>query len=659
MPGSTHVHDFQTPPEAQRDRSRHAEEVSDWLGGQVLAWLGGGAMLAGIVLFLIVAISRGWVGIDARVALGGATSAVLVALGTWLHERRGRTEASIVAVGVGTAGLFATLVVAGAVYALIAPLLAVGLSMLVGALATILAVRWAGQAIGALGLLGALVSPVLVGAPADGTTTALVMVASGAAMGTAISQGWGWLGVASLLAGAAQWGSWILAGQPAGVDLAVLVGFSAIGLLGALMPTRTRSTSGWAARIPFALAALNACLVGAIGWVALDRVAGQAAASGWLGALAVAHLALGLQRWRRLPVSEQLGRVLMAIGVVLADAAFGLSVHGLGLAIGWGVAAIGFAWLTRRRIGSESDNILLGYGAGAHVGLTLARVCLLALPSWVPGASSQLVAMLAVGTLAASCLASGWLVSPRRPSLALGLNGLGLAAIAYLTLQGVSGQALVAAWAFEGAALAQVYRRTRDRAAGYGGFGFLALAAGHAVLFEAPPTALVIGAPSLTAAAAGLGAVSLATLRIGQLQPEGSASRKWLLGAGAGSVLYLMSVAIITGFQPASGASITLLDLGIRQQGQVVLSSAWALLGVVALILGLRRNKPAIRKGALGVLFLTAGKVFLYDLSTLTSLYRVISFIALGLLLLAAAFAYQRLRPPPVPDMRSVHPSQR
>jgi hypothetical protein len=38
---------------------------------------------------------------------------------------------------------------------------------------------------------------------------------------------------------------------------------------------------------------------------------------------------------------------------------------------------------------------------------------------------------------------------------------------------------------------------------------------------------------------------------------------------------------------------------------------------------------------------------------------RVISFIALGLLLLAGAFAYQRLRPPPLPDMRKVHRSQR
>ncbi len=52
-------------------------------------------------------------------------------------------------------------------------------------------------------------------------------------------------------------------------------------------------------------------------------------------------------------------------------------------------------------------------------------------------------------------------------------------------------------------------------------------------------------------------------------------------------------------------------------------------------------------------------KVFVYDLSTLTSIYRVASLIALGLLLLASAFAYQRLRPPPVADLRRVPRSQR
>ena len=46
----------------------------------------------------------------------------------------------------------------------------------------------------------------------------------------------------------------------------------------------------------------------------------------------------------------------------------------------------------------------------------------------------------------------------------------------------------------------------------------------------------------------------------------------------------------------------------------------------------------------LGLLALTVAKVFVVDLAKLESIWRVASFLALGLLLLAGAFAYQRIR---------------
>jgi uncharacterized membrane protein len=76
--------------------------------------------------------------------------------------------------------------------------------------------------------------------------------------------------------------------------------------------------------------------------------------------------------------------------------------------------------------------------------------------------------------------------------------------------------------------------------------------------------------------------------------------------------------------------------------------------GVTALVLGLVRDNGAVRRGALALLAATAGKVFLYDLASLTSLYRAASFVVLGLLLLAGAYAWQRIRPRPLPDLRTV-----
>jgi len=95
------------------------------------------------------------------------------------------------------------------------------------------------------------------------------------------------------------------------------------------------------------------------------------------------------------------------------------------------------------------------------------------------------------------------------------------------------------------------------------------------------------------------------------------------------------------------------LDLGVRQQGQLLLSALWSFVGVALVVVGLRRDVRSLRLGALGLLGVTIGKVFLYDLSTLTSIYRVVSFVGLGLLLLGAAYAWQRLRPEPLPDMRA------
>ena len=94
-----------------------------------------------------------------------------------------------------------------------------------------------------------------------------------------------------------------------------------------------------------------------------------------------------------------------------------------------------------------------------------------------------------------------------------------------------------------------------------------------------------------------------------------------------------------------AGGGEAVLDLDVRQQGQALVSALWGLVGVVALVVGLSRNVREVRIGALLLLLATAGKVFCFDLAALTSIYRVISFVALGLLLLAGSFAYQRLRP--------------
>jgi uncharacterized membrane protein len=73
---------------------------------------------------------------------------------------------------------------------------------------------------------------------------------------------------------------------------------------------------------------------------------------------------------------------------------------------------------------------------------------------------------------------------------------------------------------------------------------------------------------------------------------------------------------------------------------------------VALLVAGLVRDRRPLRRVALGLLAVTAAKVFLYDLAALDSLARVGSLIGLGVLLLAGGFAWQRVRPLPLPDLR-------
>jgi uncharacterized membrane protein len=71
-------------------------------------------------------------------------------------------------------------------------------------------------------------------------------------------------------------------------------------------------------------------------------------------------------------------------------------------------------------------------------------------------------------------------------------------------------------------------------------------------------------------------------------------------------------------------------------------STLWMLYGAALMILGFQRHEPFLRWLALILIGLTVAKVFLYDLSVLQRIYRILSFIILGILLLAISFAYQK-----------------
>jgi uncharacterized membrane protein len=64
---------------------------------------------------------------------------------------------------------------------------------------------------------------------------------------------------------------------------------------------------------------------------------------------------------------------------------------------------------------------------------------------------------------------------------------------------------------------------------------------------------------------------------------------------------------------------------------------------VLLLVIGIWANSQRARLASAVVIALTIGKVFLIDLSTLTGVYRALSFMGLGLVLVAIGWFYQKV----------------
>jgi uncharacterized membrane protein len=76
---------------------------------------------------------------------------------------------------------------------------------------------------------------------------------------------------------------------------------------------------------------------------------------------------------------------------------------------------------------------------------------------------------------------------------------------------------------------------------------------------------------------------------------------------------------------------------------QYTYSIAWLAFGVVLLGIGILFNSQRARLASAVVIALTIVKAFLIDMSTLTGVYRALSFMCLGLVLVAIGWLYQRI----------------
>jgi uncharacterized membrane protein len=228
------------------------------------------------------------------------------------------------------------------------------------------------------------------------------------------------------------------------------------------------------------------------------------------------------------------------------------------------------------------------------------------------------------------------------------LTGGGIGLAAFGIANAFDGTTVVAAWAAAAAALA--YLSTRVDAAPAPALsdarrllltacGFLGLAIAHVLVVEAPLSAIADGVADLGSSLVAIATCAIAALACWHFGRRVDRRVATVAGfAGAIGLVYLGSVLIIDAIGADEGGEA-------REIGQSWLSAFWAAAGLGAVIVGMVRRSVNVRLGGLALLALVIGKVWTYDLAELEELPRALSFVALGLLLLVGAFAYQRFRP--------------
>ena len=287
---------------------------------RVLAAAGGLVLLLGIGFLLRYAVVRGWLGPEVRVLLALVASVVLGRAGVRLERTDATRIVGQICTATAAAGAYAAVVAAAVLYALVPP--AVGL-VAAAAVAGVAIARGAWtrtQSVSALGVGGALLSPVFVDAAGGGLTLALLVVALGAGLIVALRRQWPAITLLAFVITVPQ--VWEI-----GVERAPLpIALGLTGLVGAMFLAATvaaaRGRDANAAFPSIALAGLNSVVVASLGYAILsERLAEPANQPAlWLAAVALVHLASGFALCRRY-FAPPIGVVLTVAGAVIADVA--------------------------------------------------------------------------------------------------------------------------------------------------------------------------------------------------------------------------------------------------------------------------------------------------------------------------------------------------
>ncbi|UVF22041.1 DUF2339 domain-containing protein [Microvirga terrae] len=450
-------------PAAAPQPAAKTRDFEEKLGARWAVWVGGVALAFGGIFLVRYSIEQNLLSPGTRIALGGLFALLLIGAGEWLRRREqdlrlpGLPSANVPAIltAAGTCTAFASAYAAYALYGLIGPG-ATFVTLGIVAVLTMIAATLHGPILAALGLLGAMGSPLLVSSDRPQPWALVIYLAFVVlpAYGVARLRVWRWLALAAPI-GVLAWTFliFILDGTdalPAMVHLVIQTGLAAAFL--AVVPYRhvpdqeariDRPASG--ILLAFALAGIaisgsvivgdgRPVFVAALGLVLLAtgiRVPAAAPAAAWAALTAAGALLV----W---PIAAEVGGTPESLFYQEGDA-FAVRPHAveafLGLAL-LAPAAVAGASLVRL---ARSPGLRLAtaawYAGAATAGPLLALIAAYwRVTDFEPSLSFALVAG---GLALAFVLASQWLIRRNpgdAPALRLGLGATASAALAGLAL---------------------------------------------------------------------------------------------------------------------------------------------------------------------------------------------------------------------------------
>jgi uncharacterized membrane protein len=169
----------------------------DGAGSRILAWAGAVVTLAGVVLLLILAIQRGYIGPELRVLLGAAFGLVLAGIGGWLHRSPTARTGAYALAATGIAVLYLDVVATTSLYEFLPPWggLVAGLAVTAGGVA--LAGRWDSQLLAVFVMVCCAVSAPILTMGFDALLLAFLLVLLLGATPVQLVKGWGGLALAA------------------------------------------------------------------------------------------------------------------------------------------------------------------------------------------------------------------------------------------------------------------------------------------------------------------------------------------------------------------------------------------------------------------------------------------------------------------------------